>query len=142
MERIRKSVSMRELALTGISAVLAVVCGGRICLLFHAQGSVYTMGILPLALLFGLYCLWKGALFLENVFFPVFVRAFLAAGFAALQVMGLVFGHPGICGVWEAVLWILCFTPLTFAGQNMLCESAERRGGGNCGRRKNCGCFA
>lgn len=126
MERIRKSVSMRELALTGISAVLAVVCGGRICLLLRGQGSVYTMGIFPMALLFGLYCLWKGALFLENVFFPVFVRAFLAAGFAALQVMGLVFGHPGICGVWEAVLWILCFTPLTFAGQNMLFFLAKR----------------
>lgn len=129
MESIRSSVSTREFAFTGISAFLAAVCGGRIFLLLHAQGSVYTMGIFPLALLFGLFCLWKRAMFLEAVFFSVPVRILLAAGFAALQVLGLVYSHPGICGVPEAVLWVVCFTPLTFAGQNMLFSLAKRAAG-------------
>ncbi|MDE5939116.1 MAG: hypothetical protein K2H37_08560 [Lachnospiraceae bacterium] len=120
MESISKNRSARELAFTGISALLAVVCAGRIFLLLHGQGSVYTMGIFPLALLFGLYCLWKKALFLSEVFFPLPVRVFLAAAFAALQVLGLVYSHSGISGTPEAVLWVICFTPLTFAGQNML----------------------
>lgn len=84
------------------------------------------MGIFPLALLFGLYCLWKRALFLEGVFFSVPVRILLAAAFAALQVLGLVYSHPGICGMPEAVLWVACFTPLTFAGQNMLFFLAKK----------------
>lgn len=137
MERIRKDVSMRELALTGISAALALVCAGRIFLLLRAQGSVYTMGIFPLALLFGLYCLWKRALFLEEVFFSVPVRALLAAGFAALQVLGLVFSHPGICGVPEAVLWVICFTPITYAGQNMLFFLAKKTGGDDMAGRQD-----
>ncbi len=129
MESIRNRASVREFVLTVISVLLAAVCGGRIFLLLHAQGNVYTMGIFPLALLFGLYCLWKRALFLEEVFFSVPVRAFLAAGFAALQVMGLVYSHPGICGVPEAVGWVICFTPITFAGQNMLFFLAGRAAG-------------
>ena len=120
MERIGKGTSAREVVCTGISAFLALVCAVRIFLLLYAQGSVYTMGILPLALLFGLYSLWKRALFLEEVFFAVPVRALLAACFAALQVLGLVYSHPGICSVPEAVFWIVCFVPITFAGQNML----------------------
>lgn len=120
MENIRDNGSARELVLTGGSAFLPVICAGRIFLLLHAQGNVYTMGIFPLALLFGLYSLWKRALFLEEVFFPTPVRVVLAAGFAALQVLGLIYSHPGICGGPEAVLWALCFTPITFAGQNML----------------------
>lgn len=129
MERIRKGASARELALAGISAFVAFICAGRIFLLLRAQGSVYTMGILPLALLFGLYSLWKRALFLEEVFFSVPVRAVLAVGFAALQVLGLVYSHPGICGVPEAVLWVVCFTPITFAGQNMLFFLAKKAAG-------------
>ncbi len=120
MERIGKGTSAREVVCTGISAFLALVCAVRIFLLLYAQGSVYTMGILPLALLFGLYSLWKRALFLKEVFFSVTVRAVLAVGFAALQVLGLIFSHPGICSAPEAVLWIVCFVPITFAGQNML----------------------
>ena len=114
MEHISKNRS-RELAFTGISAFLALVCAGRIFLLLHAQGAVYTMGIFPLALLFGLYSLWKRALFLPEIFFPVPVRVCLAAVFSALQVLGLVYSHPGIGSVPEAVLWVVCFTPLTFA---------------------------
>lgn len=131
MDSIRVKASVRELVVTGISAFLAAVCGGRIFLLLHAQGSVYTMGIFPLALLFGLFCLWKRALYLKEVFFPVPVRIFLAAGFAALQVLGLVYSHPGICGVPEAILWAVCFTPLTFAGQNMLFFLARKAAGVN-----------
>ena len=143
-------MSVRELVLTGGSAFLSVICAGRIFQLLHAQGNVYTMGILPLAMLFGLYCLWKRDLFLERVFFPVTVRALLAAGFASLQVLGAVYSHPGICGVPEAVLWALCFTPITFAGQNMLFflagkaagdgierrQAAKKRGCGRAGHRK------
>lgn len=131
MDSIRVKASVRELVVTGISAFLAAVCAGRIFLLLHAQGSVYTMGIFPLALLFGLFCLWKRALFLEGVFFPVPVRILLAAGFAGLQVLGLVYSHPGICGVPEAVLWVVCFTPLAFAGQNMLFFLARKAAGVN-----------
>ena len=120
MENIRKKGRTREAALTGTAAVLAVVCAGRIFLLLRGAGSVYTMGIFPMALLFGLYCLWKRALFLEEVLFSAAVRGILAAGFAGLQVLGLFYSHPGICSVPEAVLWVICFTPLTFAGQNML----------------------
>ena len=135
MERIGKGTSAREFALAGISAFLALVCAVRIFLLLYAQGSVYTMGILPLALLFGLYSLWKRALFLEEVFFSVPVRAVLAVGFAVLQVLGLVYSHPGICSVPEAVFWIVCFVPITFAGQNMLFSLAGKAAGDDVGRK-------
>lgn len=136
MKSMGKGMSVRELVLTGGSAFLSVICAGRIFQLLHAQGNVYTMGILPLAMLFGLYCLWKRALFLEGVFFPVTVRALLAAGFASLQVLGAVYSHPGICGVPEAVLWALCFTPITFAGQNMLFFLAGKAAGDGIERRQ------
>ncbi|MDE6603343.1 MAG: hypothetical protein K2K90_14575 [Lachnospiraceae bacterium] len=147
MESISKNRSTLELALTGISAFLALVCAGRIFLLLHAQGGVYTMGIFPLALLFGLYSLWKRALFLSEVFFPVPVRILLAAVFSALQVLGLVYSHLGIGSVPEAVLWVVCFTPLTFAGQNMLFflakETAESAEGSRRGRKGSfAGAFA
>ena len=61
MKSMGKGMSVRELVLTGGSAFLSVICAGRIFQLLHAQGNVYTMGILPLAMLFGLYCLWKRA---------------------------------------------------------------------------------
>lgn len=136
MESINKNRSVRELVLTGIAAFLAFVCAGRIFFLLHAQGSVYTMGIFPLALLFGLYGLWKRALFLEEVFFSVPVRVILAACFAALQVLGLVFSHAEICGVPEAVLWVICFTPITFAGQNMLFFMAGHAAGHSAAKRQ------
>ena len=135
MESISKNRSARELAFTGIAAFLAAVCAGRIFLLLHGQGSVYTIGIFPLALLFGLYCLWKRALFLEEVFFSVPVRILLAAGFAALQVLGLIYSHPGIGSVPEAVLWVVCFTPLVFAGQNMLFFLAKKAGDDGAGQQ-------
>lgn len=136
MDKIREKATARELALTGAAALLAAACAGRIFLLLRAQGSVYTMGIFPLAMLFGLWCLWKRALFLDSVFFPVPVRMLLAAGFAGLQVSGLVYSHPGICSVPEAVFWAVCFTPLTFAGQNMLFFLAgQAAGGGAPGQR-------
>ncbi len=139
MESITKNKAARELALTGTSAVLALACAGRIFLLLHAQGSVYTMGIFPLALFFGLYCLWKRALFFEEVFFHAAVRILLAACFAALQVLGFVFSHPGAASAPEAVLWVVCFTPLTFAGQNMLFFLAKRAAGNDAARQRGAG---
>lgn len=133
MEDIRKTASVRELAFTGISAVLALICAGRIFLLLLREGHVYTMGIFPMALLFGLYCLWNKALFSEEVFFSARVRLMLAVGFTALQTLGLFWSHPQIAGVLEAVIWTICFTPLTYAGENMLFAMVKRRvqrGGG------------
>ncbi len=127
MERIRKNGSARELALSGAAAILPLVCAVRIFLLLRARDSVYTMGIFPLTLLFGLYCLWKGALFQENALFSVPVRLILAAGFTSLQVLGLLYSHPGITGVPEAVLWTVCFTPAAFAGLNRLFFLAKWR---------------
>lgn len=119
MESIRQKSSVRELAVSGICALAAVLCAGRIFILLRAQGSVYTMGIFPMALLLGIFSLWKGALFWKKVFFPVPVRAVLAALFTSLQVYGLFASHPGLTGAMEAVLWSVCLTPLTFAGLNM-----------------------
>ncbi len=119
MDRTEKERSVRESVLTVVCALAALLCAGRIFYLLLSEGSVYTMGIFPLALLFGLYSLWKKALFLEEVFFSVPVRIFLAAVFTGLQVYGLLAAHPALGGVFEAVLWVVCLTPLTFAGQNM-----------------------
>lgn len=127
MEKIKERFTARELMLTVCCALVSLLCAGRIFLLLHRAGSVYTMGIFPLALLFGLYCLWKKALFFEEVFFSVPVRAVTAAGFTALQVLGLFWSHAGIGSVPEAVVWVVCLTPLAFAGQNMLFSLAKRR---------------
>lgn len=102
-------------------ATLAVTC--RIFLLLRAEGNLYTMGIFPLAVLLGLYCLWKKSMFLKEVFFPAWVRVLLAAAFTALQVIGMWWSNPGMessVNGWEIVLWIVCLTPLAFAGQNAL----------------------
>lgn len=127
MEKIKERFTARESVLTVCCAIVSLLCAGRIFLLLHSTGSVYTMGIFPLAFLFGLYCLWKKALFFEEVFFSVPVRVLLAAGFTLLQILGLFWSHEGIGSVPEAVVWIVCLTPLAFAGQNMLFSLAKRR---------------
>ncbi|MDE7430222.1 MAG: hypothetical protein K2N00_13330, partial [Lachnospiraceae bacterium] len=71
--------------ITAVCALAALLSAGRIFLFLRGAGSVYTMGIFPMALLFGLYCLWKEALFYDKVFFSVPVRILLAAGFTTLQ---------------------------------------------------------
>lgn len=116
----KERVMVRETAVTGCCALASLLCAGRIFLLLRGTGGVYTMGVFPLALLFGLYCLWKKALFLDEVFFSVPVRILLAAFFTALQVLGLFWSHAGIGSAPEAVVWTICLTPPAFAGLNML----------------------
>lgn len=123
MEKIKERFTRQELMITMITAcaTLAVTC--RIFLLLRAEGNLYTMGIFPLAILLGFYCLWKKTLFLKKVFFSAWVRVLLAICFTALQVVGMWWSNPGmessVRGL-EIVLWIVCLTPLTFAGQNAL----------------------
>lgn len=104
---------------TVVCALAALLCAGRIFLFLRGAGEMYTMGIFPMALLFGLYSLWKKALFLEEAFFSVPVRIFLAAGFSVLQILGLCWSHQGAVLFPEALLWMLCLTPLCYAGVNM-----------------------
>lgn len=123
MEKIKERFTTREIVITIITvcAALAVTC--RIFLLLRAEGNLYTMGIFPLAVLLGLYYFWKKTLFLKEVFFSAWVRVLLAAAFTALQVVGIWWSNPGMeasVGGWEIVLWIVCLTPLAFAGQNAL----------------------
>lgn len=115
--------------ITAACALAALLSAGRIFLFLRGAGAVYTMGIFPMALLFGLYCLWKKALFYEKVFFSVPVRILLAAGFAALQILGLCWSHQEEALFPEAALWVLCFTPLCYAGMNMAFVWAERVAG-------------
>lgn len=120
MEKEKERFTAREAAVTVCCTFAALLCAGRIFLLLREAGGVYTMGIFPLALLFCLYCLWKKALFLKEVFFSVPVRILLAAVFTALQVLGLFWSHAGIADAPEAAVWTLCLTPAAFAGLNML----------------------
>ncbi len=123
MEKIRNHFTAQEAVVTGMAVVAALLSSGRIFLLLRREGSLYTMGLFPLVLLFGIYCLWKKALFMREVFFAVWVRVALAAVFTAFQVTGLRWSHPGLeAGVsgLETLVWILCLTPLSFAGQNVL----------------------
>ena len=140
MEKIKERFTTREIVITIITvcAALAVTC--RIFILLRAEGHLYTMGIFPLAVLLGLFCLWKKALFLREVLFPVWVRILLAAAFTALQVVGMWWSNPGMessVNGWEIILWIVCLMPLAFAGQNALfarcrkyaeCQSGGREG--------------
>lgn len=126
MEKIKERFEARELILTVCCVLISLLCAGRIFLLLHRAGNVYTMGIFPLTLLFGLYCLWKKALFLEEVFFSVPVRVSLAAGFTLLQVLGLFLSHEGMVSGPEAAVWVICLTPPAYAGLNMLFLLAQR----------------
>lgn len=126
MEKKRERFTAQEAVAAVCCALASVLCAGRIFMLLRGTGSVYTMGIFPLALLFGLYCLWKKALFLKEVFFSVPVRLLLAAVFTALQVLGLFWSHAGIGSVPEAVVWVVCLTPSAYAGLNMLFLLARR----------------
>lgn len=106
--------------ITVVCVLAALLCAARIFLFLWGAGTVYTMGIFPMALLFGLYCLWKKALFYEKVFFSVPVRVLLATGFCVLQILGLCWSHQEAVLFPEAALWTLCLTPLCYAGVNMV----------------------
>lgn len=123
MGKIRQQFTKKELTITILAACVALAVTCRIFLLLRAEGNLYTMGIFPLAILLGLYCLWKKTLFLKEVFFSVPVRIILAAVFTALQVIGMWWSNPGMesdVGGVEICLWIVCLTPLALAGQNAL----------------------
>ncbi|MCM1266483.1 MAG: DUF6020 family protein [Bacteroidales bacterium] len=120
-------MTAQKTVISAVCALAALLCAGRILLLLYGTGHIYTMGIFPMALVFGFYCLWKKALFYEKVFFSVPVRLFLAAGFTLLQTLGLFFAHPQIAGVPELLLWTVCFTPLTYAGGNFLFAAVAER---------------
>ncbi len=138
MEKIKERFTPREFVLTVCCALVSLLCAGRIFLLLYQAGSVYTMGIFPMALLFGLYCLWKKALFFEEVFFSVSVRVLLAAGFTALQVLGLFWSHDGAGSAPDAMIWVVCLTPLAYAGQNMLFSLAGEAGGVQTAAKAGC----
>lgn len=123
MNKIQERFTKKELTITIAAACAALAAACRIFLLLRGEGNLYTMGIFPLAILLGLYCLWKKTLFEQKVFFSVWVRILLAAVFTALQVIGLWWSNPGMesrIGGFEICLWIACFTPLVFAGLNGL----------------------
>lgn len=111
---------------TGISMAAlfaAVLAAVRIVLVCHTAGMVYSFGIFYLAVLAGIYCIVKKALFYQEVFFPVWMRSLLALFFTGLQALGMYYSVPGIeervC-MGEILLWTLCLAPLTYGAQNML----------------------
>lgn len=123
MEKMQERFTTKEMVITMIAACASMAVTCRIFLLLRAEGNLYTMGIFPLTVLMGLFCLWKKALFLKKVFFSAWVRVLLAAAFTALQVVGMWWSNPGMessVSGWEIALWIVCLTPLAFAGQNAL----------------------
>ncbi len=123
MERAKGGFTSKEAVATAVAAGAALLVSGRIFLLLYREGSLYTMGLFPLGILVGIYCLWKKALFMQEVFFAVWVRVLLSVVFTAFQVIGLWWSYPGlesgVSGV-EIAVWVLCLWPLAFAGQNML----------------------
>lgn len=129
MEKIRQYFIKKELIITILAACAALAVTCRIFLLLRIDGNLYTMGIFPLAILLGLYCLWKKALFLREVFFSVWIRILLAVVFTALQVVGMWWSNPGMESAvsgFEICVWIVCLAPLAFAGQNALFALADK----------------
>lgn len=110
----------------GITAALlfiAVLAAGRITWVCHAVGMVYTFGIFYLAVLAGIYCMIKKALFLRKVFFPVWARILLSLFFTGFQVRGMYYSIPAMeeyVHTGEPLLWSLCLAPLAYGAQNML----------------------
>ncbi len=130
MERTLQRFTRKELIITILSACAALAVTCRILFLLHAEGNLYTMGIFPMAVLLGLYCLWKKTLFLREVFFSVWVRILLAVVFTAFQTVGMQWSNPGMeacVSGFEICLWIVCLTPLAYAGQNALFAWCQKR---------------
>lgn len=78
---------------------------------------LYSFGIFYLAILCGIYGIFKKALFMREVFFSVWVRILLALLFTGMQVLGLYYSVSGMderIRAAELVLWILCLMPLTY----------------------------
>ena len=131
MEKSKDRFTAGEAVVTGMAAAVSLLASGRIYMLLYRQGSLYTVGLFPLALLLGIYCLWKKALFMREVFFAVWVRALLSFAFTAFQVTGLWWSNPyleeNVSGI-EVFVWMVCLWPLSFAGQNMLFDCVAHWG--------------
>lgn len=115
--------SRTQQIITAVSLFVAALAAGRVIFVCHSVGVLYTFGIFYLAVLIGGVCILQKAFFLQEVFFTVWTRILLAVFFTGFQVLGLYYSIPGLeekAGGWELLLWILCFTPLTFGAQNML----------------------
>lgn len=122
---VKKEISKSSMV-TGIdiaALVLAAAVSCRIMAVCYMCGVVYSFGIFFLAVLCGVYCIVKKALFIQEAFFSVWVRVLLALLFTGTQILGLYYSIPGMethVHAAEPVLWILCLTPLTYGVQNML----------------------
>lgn len=131
MEKSKDRFTAGEAVVTGMAAAVSLLASGRIYMLLYRQGSLYTVGLFPLALLLGIYCLWKKALFMRELFFAVWVRALLSFAFTAFQVTGLWWSNPyleeNVSGI-EVFVWMVCLWPLSFAGQNMLFDCVAHWG--------------
>lgn len=118
----------KRINLAALLAAGAAVC--RIIIVCYACGTLYTFGVFYMAVLCGIYCITKKALFLQEAFFSVWVRGVLALLFTGSQVLGLYYSVPGMeekVHVLELILWTLCLTPLTYGAQNMLFGWVKRR---------------
>ena len=77
----------KRINLAALLAAGAAVC--RIIIVCYACGTLYTFGVFYMAVLCGIYCITKKALFLQEAFFSVWVRGVLALLFTGSQVLGL-----------------------------------------------------
>lgn len=112
-----------ETGINALALLAAVFAVSRIVVVCRRCGTLYTFGIFYIAVLCGIYFIFKKALFLQNVFFSVRVRVLLALFFTGAQVLGLYYSITGIeeqVRTIELILWILCLTPLTYGAQNTL----------------------
>lgn len=129
----------REEAINLTAVFLAAAAACRIVAVCYRGGKIYSFGIFYLAVLFGIYCIMRKALFIREAFFAVWVRALLALFFTGMQVLGLYYGMPGVEGSvapWEPVLWTVCLSPLAYGAQNalfawVLAQAGLRRGQNN-----------
>ena len=128
---------------TGINILVLLVAAAAVCRILavcRGCGMLYSFGIFYLAILCGIYGIFKKALFMREVFFSVWVRILLALLFTGMQVLGLYYSVSGMderIRAAELVLWILCLMPLTYGAQNMLFRWVAAFGGKNneAGRR-------
>lgn len=126
-----------------ITIAVSVLTVGRIMLVCHKAGMLYTFGIFYLAAAVGIYSIMKGALFLQETLFSLWIRLFLALLFTGSQVLGLYYSIPGMeeqVYTGEIVLWIFFLSPLTFGVQNMLFAWVMAGSRGNLSRGGQAAC--
>ena len=121
MKQIETKHTATAINILVLLAAAFAVC--RIVTVCRRCGTLYTFGLFYLLVLCGVYFIVKKALFLQEALFSVWVRILLALFFTGMQVLGLYYSITGIeerVSMAEAVLWVLCLTPLTYGAQNML----------------------